>query len=84
MLDKSTHPRNVRLLGPRAAASQLQLTFHPATHLWERGTELPYIQELLGHSSIKTTMLYTRVSPRALRKVISPLDRLDWRAPDLK
>lgn len=51
-----------------------------ATHLLEHGTEVPYIQELLGHKSIKTTMLYTRISPRALSKVISPLDRLDWRA----
>ena len=42
------------------------------------------IQELLGHKNIRTTMLYTRVSPRALSKVVSPLDRLDWRAPDLK
>jgi len=55
-----------------------------ATHLLEQGTQVPYIQELLGHKSIKTTMLYTRVSPSALRKVISPLDRLDWRAPELK
>lgn len=55
-----------------------------ATHLLEHGTELPYIQEMLGHRCVKTTMLYTRVSPRALRKVISPLDRLDWRDPELK
>jgi integrase/recombinase XerD len=52
-----------------------------ATHLLEHGTEVVYIQELLGHKSIKTTMLYTRISPQALSKVVSPLDRLDWRAP---
>ncbi len=55
-----------------------------ATHLLERGTEVAYIQELLGHKSIKTTLLYTRVSPRALRKVVSPLDRLDWKPPAVK
>lgn len=52
-----------------------------ATHLLERGTEVVYIQELLGHKSIKTTMVYTRISPKALSKVVSPLDSLDWRSP---
>lgn len=69
-------------LRPGVTTHTLRHSF--ATHLLEHGTELPYIQELLGHSSIKTTMLYARVSPHALRKVISPLDRLDWRAPELK
>ena len=70
--------------GLRAGVTTHTLRHSFATHLLEQGTELPYIQELLGHKSIKTTMLYTRVSPSALRKVISPLDRLDWRAPELK
>lgn len=69
-------------LRPGVTTHTLRHSF--ATHLLEHGTELPYIQELLGHKSIKTTMLYARVSPQALRRVISPLDRLDWRAPELK
>ena len=47
-----------------------------ATHLLENGTDLRYIQALLGHSDSKVTERYTRVRTDHLRKLVSPLDVL--------
>ncbi|HAH53874.1 MAG TPA: integrase [Flavobacterium sp.] len=47
-----------------------------ATHLLEQGTDIRFIQELLGHNDIKTTLIYTEVSNKNIRKIISPLDNL--------
>jgi len=48
-----------------------------ATHLLEQGISILYIKELLGHSSTKTTEIYTHVSSRQLSKIKNPLDNLN-------
>jgi len=45
-----------------------------ATYLVDNGTELDVVKELLGHESIRTTSMYTRVSTKRIRDVVSPID----------
>ncbi len=47
-----------------------------ATHLLENGTDLRYIQEILGHNSSRTTEIYTHVSNRKIQQIVSPFDDL--------
>jgi integrase/recombinase XerD len=76
--------RNVQAIIVRAAKRagiQKHVTPHKlrhsfATHLLEAGTDVRVIQELLGHSNLQTTQIYTHVSQDQLKKVHSPLENM--------
>lgn len=61
-------------LPPQCSFHSLRHSF--ATHLLENGTDISFIQKILGHNNIKTTLRYAQVSNKSISKIESPLDKI--------
>jgi site-specific recombinase XerD len=78
-VNNSSQKYCVNLKDVKAAGINKQVSIHNlrhsfATEILEHGTDLRYIQSLLGHKSKKTTEIYTHISNAQLSKMKSPLD----------
>jgi site-specific recombinase XerD len=71
IFEKAAYQANIH---KEVSIHSLRHTF--ATHLLENGTDIRYIQDLLGHSSLRTTERYTHIAKGSILNIISPLDAM--------
>ncbi len=69
--------KHIELVGIKKKVTLHSLRHSYATHLLENGTDLRYIQEILGHKSSKTTEIYTHVTTKNIERIKSPFDDLN-------
>jgi site-specific recombinase XerD len=71
IFEKAAYQANIH---KKVSIHSLRHTF--ATHLLENGTDIRYIQDLLGHSCLRTTERYTHIAKGSILNIISPLDAM--------
>jgi len=74
---QSVFKRALNKAGIKKKATVHTLRHSFATHLLDDGTDIRYIQELLGHKRLETTQIYTHVSSYSINKIKSPADKID-------